>query len=304
LPGAAPAAETKRMTMRRLRPGTDSDLRMRRVLTLLGLVGCGYLMLVTGLYAVQRQLLYLPDRSIPSRTASGVPEMSEVRLHTDDGLDLLAWYRPAALRRATILYLHGNGGHIGYRGDRVRPFIDAGFGVLLVEYRGYGGNPGRPSEQGLMFDARAALAFLDTAGAPAADTVLYGESLGSTVAVAIAAERAAAGRPVAALVLDAPLTSVSDVAAHHYPWMPVRWLLKDRFDAAARIADVRAPVLIVHGEADGIVPIRYGRALFEAAREPKEAVWIRGGGHEDLAEFGLRRIVFDFLARRVPAALR
>jgi uncharacterized protein len=278
--------------------------RMRRVLTFFGLAGCVYLMLVTGLYVIQRQLLYLPDRSIPSRSASGVPEMSEIRLHTDDGLDLLAWHRSAAPQRATILYLHGNGGHIGYRGGRVRPFIDAGFGVLLVEYRGYGGNPGRPSEQGLMSDARAALAFLDTAGWPPAATVLYGESLGSTVAVAIAAERAAAGQPVAALVLEAPLSSVSDVAAYHYPWMPVRWLLKDQFEASTRIAGVGAPVLIIHGEADGIVPIRYGKALFEAAREPKEAAWIRSGGHEDLAQFGLHRIVFDFLARQLPADLR
>jgi fermentation-respiration switch protein FrsA (DUF1100 family) len=273
---------------------------MRRMLTLIGLAVCGYLILVAGLYLMQRQLLYLPDRSIPSRTASGVPEMSEVRLPTDDGLDLLAWHQPAAPGRATILYLHGNGGHIGYRGDRVRPFIDAGFGVLLVEYRGYGGNPGRPSEPGLMSDARAALAFLETAGAPPAATVLYGESLGSTVAVAMAAERAAGGEPVAALVLEAPLSSVSDVAAHHYPWVPVRWLLKDRFEAVARIAGVGAPVLIIHGEADDIVPIRYGRALFEAAREPKEAAWIRGAGHEDLAEFGLRRIVLEFLARQLP----
>jgi len=272
---------------------------MGRMLTLFGLVVCGYLMLVTGLYLGQRQLLYLPDRSIPNRTASGVAEMSEVRLHTDDGLDLLAWYRPAAPGRATIVYLHGNGGHIGYRGERARPFIDAGFGVLLVEYRGYGGNPGRPSEQGLMADARAALAFLDTAGAWAAATVLYGESLGSTVAVAIAAERAAIGQPVAALVLEAPLSSVSDVAAHHYPWVPVRRLLKDRFEAIGQIAQVGTPVLTIHGEADDIVPTRYGRALFEAAREPKEAAWIRGGGHEDLAEFGLHPIVFDFLARRL-----
>lgn len=272
---------------------------LRRMLTLLGLAVCGYLMLVAALYIMQRQLLYLPDRSIPNRMASGVPEMSEVRLHTDDGLDLLAWHRPAAQERATILYLHGNGGHIGYRGNRVRPFIDAGFGVLLVEYRGYGGNPGRPSEQGLMSDARAALAFLDTTGAPLAATVLYGESLGSTVAVAIAAERAAVGQPVAALVLEAPLSSVSDVAKYHYPWVPVRWLLKDRFEAAARIAGVDAPVLIIHGEADEIVPIRYGRALFEAAREPKEAAWIPNGGHEDLADFGLYRIVFAFLARRL-----
>lgn len=270
------------------------------MLTLFGLVVGGYLMLVAALYLMQRQLLYLPDRSAPNRIASGVPEISEARLQTDDGLDLLAWHLPAAPGRATIVYLHGNGGDIGYRGDRVRPFIDAGFGVLLVEYRGYGGNPGQPSEQGLISDARAALVFLEAAGVASAATVLYGESLGSTVAVAIAAERAAAGKPVAALVLEAPLSSVSDVAAHHYPWVPVRWLLKDRFEAIARIAHVGAPVLIVHGEADDIVPIRYGRALFEAAREPKEAAWIPGGGHENLADFNLRRIVFGFLARRLP----
>lgn len=204
------------------------------MLTLIGLVVGGYLMLVAALYLMQRQLLYLPDRSAPNRIASGAPEISEVRLQTVDGLDLLAWHLPAAPGRATIVYLHGNGGHIGYRGDRIRPFIDAGFGVLLVEYRGYGGNPGRPSEQGLMSDARAALAFLEAAGVASAATVVYGESLGSTVAVAIAAERAAAGQPVAALVLEAPLSSVSDVAAHHYPWVPVRWLLKDRFEAVAR----------------------------------------------------------------------
>ena len=277
---------------------------MRRVLTFFGVMGCGYLMLVAGLYVVQRQLLYLPDRSIPSPTASGVPEVGEVTLQTDDGLRLIAWYRPASRRRVTILYLHGNGGHIGYRGERVRPFIDGGFGVLLVEYRGYGGNPGRPDEAGLMSDARAALAFLDGGGVPSAETVLYGKSLGSTVAVAMAAERAAGGQPVAALVLEAPLSSVSDVAAYHYPWMPVRWLLKDRFEAQARIADVGAPVLIVHGDADKIVPIRYGRALFEAAHEPKEAAWIQGGGHENLAQFGLGRMVLSFLDRRVPAPVR
>src|SRR5512132_4367535 len=184
--------------------------RMRRVLTFFGLASCVYLMLVTGLYVIQRQLLYLPDRSIPSRSASGVPEMSEIRLHTDDGLDLLAWHRSAAPQRATILYLHGNGGHIGYRGGRVRPFIDAGFGGLLVEYRGYGGNPVRPSEQGLMFDARAALAFLDTAAAPAVDAVPHGHPPDRAVTVAIAAERPAAGRPVAAVLLGAQLPSASD----------------------------------------------------------------------------------------------
>lgn len=155
-----------------------------------------------------------------------------------------------------------------------------------------------------MSDARAGLAFLESAGVPPDETVLYGESLGSAVAIAVAAERADAGRPMTALVLEAPLSSVTDVAAYHYPWVPVRWLLKDRFEAVKRIADVHAPVLIVHGDADTVVPIRYAKALFEAARDPKEAAFIPGGGHEDLSRFGLRRIVFDFLARRLPDRLK
>jgi uncharacterized protein len=277
---------------------------MRSLLTLLGVIACGYLILVAILYTLQRQLLYLPDRSIPSTAESGVPEMSAAQLRTDDGLDLLAWYRPARAGRATILYLHGNAGHIGYRGGRVRPFLDHGFGVLLVEYRGFGGNPGQPSEAGLLSDARAALAFLRKAGVGPQRIVLYGESLGSTVAVAIASELADAGQPVAAMVLEAPLSSVRDVAAHHYPWVPVRWLLKDQFDATSRIATVGAPLLVVHGERDAVVPLRYGQALFEAARQPKEAVWVAAGGHEDLAQYGLQRIVFDFLARRLPEPVR
>ena len=277
---------------------------MRGLLTLLAVIACGYLILVALLYTLQRQLLYLPDRRVPSPAASGVPEMSAVRPRTDDGLDLLAWYRPARADRATIVYLHGNAGHIGYRGRRVRPFLDRGFGLLLVEYRGFGGNPGQPSEAGLLSDARAALAFLRAAGIAPEDIVLYGESLGSAVAVAIASELADAGQPVAAMVLEAPLSSVRDVAAHHYPWVPVSWLLKDQFEATSRIAAIGAPLLIVHGERDAVVPVRYGQALFQAARQPKEAVWVAEGGHEDLTDLGLQRIVFDFLARRLPDPLR
>jgi uncharacterized protein len=277
---------------------------MRSVLTLFSVVVCGYLILVAALYLLQRQLLYFPDRTVPSPAASGVPEMSAIRLRTDDGLDLLAWYRPAGAGRATILYLHGNAGHIGYRGRRVRPFLDRGFGVLLLEYRGFGGNPGRPTEAGLMSDARAAWAFLHGAGVRAAETVLYGESLGSAVAVAIAAEQASVGQPVGALVLEAPFSSVRDVAAHHYPWVPVRWLLKDRFEVGSRMAAASAPLLIVHGVGDAVVPIQYAKALFEAARQPKEAVWVADGGHEDLSRFGLHRIVFNFLDRRLPDRVR
>lgn len=277
---------------------------MRSLLTLLGAVACGYLLLLAALYLLQRQMLYFPDQTAPSPAESGLPEMSVVRLRTADGLDLRSWYRPARAGRATILYLHGNAGHIGYRGRRVRPFLDHGFGLLLLEYRGFGGNPGRPSEAGLASDARAAIAFLKDAGVRCENIVLYGESLGSAIGIAIAAELADAGEPVAAVVLEAPLSSVREVAAHHYPWVPVRLLLHDRFEAGSRVAAIGAPLLIVHGDGDRVVPMRYGKILFDAALQPKEAVWISGGGHEDLARFDLHRIVFDFLARRLPEKVR
>jgi hypothetical protein len=272
---------------------------MRRMLSLLTVFGAGYMIIVGTLWVLQRQLLFLPDRSTPQLATAGLPEMTDVRVRTADGLELLAWWHPPDADRLTVVYLHGNGGHIGYRGSRVRPFLDRGMGVLLVSYRGYGGNPGSPSEEGLLADGRAALEFLAAWGIAADRTVLYGESLGTTVAVRLAAEWAEAGRPVAALILEAPLSSVADVAAHHYPWVPVRLLLKDRLEAAAHIDRVSAPLLVMHGDRDDVVPIRFGRRVFDAALEPKEAVWFENGGHEDLASQGSHPVVLDFLRRHV-----
>lgn len=272
--------------------------------TFAGLAAGGYGALTAVLYAVQRRLLYVPDREPPSRGESGVPDMAEVTLRTEDGLLLGAWHAPAAPGRPTMVYYHGNGGHIGYRGRRVRPYLEAGLGVLLVGYRGYGANPGRPTEAGLYHDARAGLAFAKESGIAAPRLVLYGESLGTTVAVRMAAEMARDGRPPAAVILEAPLSSVTDVAAHQYPYLPVRWLLKDRFEAIAHVGAIGAPILIVHGDADDVVPIRCARALFAAASEPKSALWIAGGGHEDLDRFGLHAAVLDFIAHHARGERR
>lgn len=267
------------------------------MLSLAAVLSVGYLIAVGTLWALQRQLLFLPDRTLPDTALAGVPEMTAVRLHTADGLKLLAWWRPPAKDAVTILYLHGNGGNIGYRGERIRPFLDHGMGVLLASWRGYGGNPGSPSEQGLLDDARAALDFLRGQDIAPCRTVVYGESLGTTVAVRLAFEQAATGDPMAAVVLEAPLSSVADVASYHYPWVPVGLLLKDRFEATAYVNRISAPLLVVHGERDAVVPIRFGRRLFAAAREPKQAVWLAHGGHEDLPAHGSREIVLDFLRR-------
>jgi fermentation-respiration switch protein FrsA (DUF1100 family) len=262
-------------------------------------VAGGYLLVVALAYSFQRNLLFLPDLSVSTPAESGLPEMATVTLPTADGLALASWYRPATSgERHTIVYFHGNGGHVGYRGPRVRPYLDAGHGVLLVEYRGYGGNPGKPTEAGLYEDGRAALGFLAAAGVPAERTVLYGESLGTAVAVHVARQQAERRAPVAAVVLEAPLSSAVDVGAYHYPLLPVRLLMKDRFDSKAKIAAIAAPLLIVHGENDRVVPIEFGRAVFAAAAEPKRAVWIADAGHEDLGRFGLQETVMRFLETR------
>lgn len=264
-------------------------------MTYVAIAAAIYLALVGGMYTFQRSLLYVPSQATPSLEASRVPEMAQVTLETEDGLGLMSWYRPASEDRPTIVYYHGNGGHIGYRGDKVRPFLDAGHGLLLVSYRGYGGNPGSPSEDGLYADGRAAMSFLHAMGVAPGRTVLYGESLGTGVAVQIAVDHAGAGQPVAAVVLEAPFTSAVDAGAHHYPWAPVRWLMKDRFDSLSKIANIGAPVMIIHGGRDQVVPFSMGEALYAEARHRKESLWIPDAGHNDLAAFGASEKVLAFL---------
>jgi uncharacterized protein len=271
------------------------QFRRARVLSrLLGFAAVGYAALVGGLYVFQRQLLYLPDRTRPELAGLAELGVREVTLSTEDGLLLLSWYLPGHLGRPVIAYFHGNGGHIGYRVERLLRFAREGYGVLMLEYRGYGSNPGTPSEAGFYADARAALAFLEREGVTPNRLVLYGESLGSGVAVQLAAQH-----EIAALILEAPPTSVAEVAQCHFPYIPAARLVADRFDSLSRIGMVKAPILVLHGERDRIVPIRFGRALFNAAPEPKEGWFAPEAGHEDLARYGSLDVVVGFIERRL-----
>jgi uncharacterized protein len=261
---------------------------------LLGSALATYGVLVGGLFIFQRHLLYFPGGGRPELGELAAIGVHEVKLKTADGLSLLAWYVLPAAGRPVIAYFHGNGGHIGYRAERLRWFARAGYGVLMAEYRGYGGNAGTPNEAGLSMDAAAALDFLEAEGIPTGRIVLYGESLGSGVAVPVAAQR-----QVAALILEAPFTSVAEVAQYHYSFMPAAALVLDRFDSLARISEVKAPILILHGDRDRVVPARFGRALFDAAPEPKE-LWIAPeAGHENLIWFGAFEAAHSFLQRRL-----
>jgi fermentation-respiration switch protein FrsA (DUF1100 family) len=258
-----------------------------------------YAALVGALYVVQRGLIYYPSQVMRPPAEVGVPEMRPVTVSAEDGVQVVSWYRPAQDGRPTIVYFHGNAGNITDRAFKARPYLDAGFGMLLVGYRGYGANPGAPSEEGLYADGQAHLAFLAREGMSPRRWVLYGESLGGGIAVELAQQQAAKGMPVGAVVLEAPFTSLGDAAAAHYPFVPARALVKDRYDSLSKIAMIGAPLFVAHGENDQVVPVKQGRKLFEAARNPKEGHWIAGGQHNDLYAHGVGAMVVTFLNRVV-----
>jgi fermentation-respiration switch protein FrsA (DUF1100 family) len=257
---------------------------------LVGIAAIGYLILCLAAWAAQRRLLYFPDRQVVAPAAVGVPA-EVVRRPAADGVSLTMWWAPPRDGRPVVIYFHGNGGNLAYRADVFRDLAGEGYGLLAPSYRGYAGSGGSPGEAGFAEDARAAYAAV-AERAPGAAIVLFGESLGSGVAVRLASER-----PVQGLILNAPFTSVEERAREIFWYLPVGLLLADRFRSRDRIGAVRAPLLVLHGEADPVIPIAHGRALFALANEPKTLVAIARGGHDDLWGLGGREAVLDFLAR-------
>ena len=245
-----------------------------------------YMGLVGALYVAQRHLMYHPGGPSLSPTAAGVPEMRTIELKTRDGLLVSSWYAPPKSGQPTLVYFHGNAGAIVDRAEKARPYLNHGYGVLLAGYRGYGGNPGSPSEQGLYADGEAVIEFLKTQGILPAAQIMYGESLGTGIAVEMAHRLAVSATPVGAVVLEAPFTSMPDAAAGHYPYVPAKLLVKDRYDSLAKISDIDAPLFIFHGDQDKVVPQKLGKQLFEAASEPKQVHWITGANHNNLYDFG------------------
>lgn len=252
-----------------------------------------YVALVVGLYAWQRDLLYHPfGHSAPPR-AVGVPEMSVLQVETADGLTIHGWYaRPSRAGAPTVVLYQGNTGTTAMRAFKARVLLDAGLGVWLAGYRGFDGNPGVPTEDGLYSDARAVLDWLERNGTPSDHVVVYGESLGTGVAVQMATER-----EVAAVVLESPYTSVPDIAELRYPLMPVQWLTLDRFDSIAKVERIRSPLLITHGEQDTVIPVMFARRLFEKAPGLKEAVFLPRAGHLDMYAWGIGKVIVTFIRR-------
>jgi uncharacterized protein len=254
------------------------------------------------LWAFQRRLIYLPSSGPVPPAASVLPAAKDVTFETADGLRLGGWFVPAAAegrgaarpgpRGPAVLVCNGNGGDRSMRAALAAALARMGLAVLLFDYRGYGGNPGSPSEEGLAADARAALDYL--AARPEVDparVVYLGESLGAAVALRLAVER-----PPAALVLRSPFASLAEVGRRHYPLVPVTLLLRDRFDSAALAGRLDAPLLVVAGARDRIVPAGHSRRLFAAAPQPKRLVVLDGADHNDPDLLAGRRLLAELRA--------
>lgn len=230
-------------------------------------------------YVFQRRLIYLPAGGPVPRAADVLPGARDVRLTTADGLTLGAWFVPTTGPDLgfTVLVANGNGGNRAHRAELAAALREAGLDVLLFDYRGYGGNPGDPSEAGLALDVRAARDYL-VERIPRERLVYFGDSIGGGVVTELAVDH-----PPAALVLRSPFTELADTAAEHYPFLPVRLLLRDRFPVLEHVRRIRVPTLVVYGSADSIVPPDQSRAVACEVAGPVTVVEIAGADHNDPA---------------------
>jgi hypothetical protein len=264
---------------------------MKLLILIISWVVVIYIGLTLLLYVFQRSFLYHPSLENISPDEFGLSEMQPISLKTEDGLSLLAWYKPPnKAENLTFLFLHGNAGHIGDRARKVKSFLDHGYGVLLLSYRGYGPNLGSPTERNLYLDGKSALNFLANQQIPVSKLVFYGESLGSGVAVELAQNMF-----ISALILEAPFTSITDTAQHHFKFFPVKLLLLDKYDSMSKIHNIKSRLLILHGKKDLTVPFKLGRKLFEYAPGKKDFYTFSEAGHNNLYNYDAAKRIIDYL---------
>jgi hypothetical protein len=250
-----------------------------------------YAVICVAVYFGSRLYMYFPDSTRVAPAEAGLAGVDEVEIAVADGVTLVSWHAPAKEDKPTILYFHGNGANAANRAPKIETIRENGFGVFYLNNRGYGGSGGRPTEANNVADAIAAYDQLAGLGVPARRIVAYGESLGSGQAVRLAAER-----PVAAVVLEAPLTSTIDVARTTYFWLPLGVLITDKYNIERNIRSVTAPVLILHGEQDAVIPVEMGWRVYRAANEPKRIELFPQGVHYDLFDHGAWEKTQAFLA--------
>ena len=264
---------------------------IRRSIRLFLVAACTYLAIGGALFGCQRDLLYHPDTSLADPADAGLPNAALEHLKTSDGEDLVVWWiAPRAPGKPVYLYFHGNGGNLSYRPKRFALLAEDGAGVMAISWRGYGGSTGSPSELGLMEDARAAYASVRARIDQQQRIVLVGESLGTGVAIKLATEV-----PVAALILDSGYSSIADVAADKFPWLPVRLLIQDEFRANLAAANVRVPVFQVHCTDDPVIPLVFGRRLHQLFPNRRDLIEVPARCHP-VSPSGFEAVVKQFRA--------
>lgn len=251
-----------------------------------------YLSVNIALFMFQRDLLYHPMHGWVTATNAGVPIAQDVEYATADGLTLRAWHAHVNDDAPTLLFFHGNRGKLSTRTPTMREALNAGFNVMAASYRGYSGNPSKPSEQGIYKDAEAAVRYLLNHNVKEQDIIAFGHSLGTGVVMEMATRFS-----FKAAVLLSPFTSIADTAQIHYPYVPAKWLVRDRFDSLSKISSVQEPVLVLHGEKDVVVPYSQGKELFNAANNPKHLVNDPRLGHNNWDYGRVMREINLFLAR-------
>ena len=233
-----------------------------------------YFFILISTYLFQRNLLYHPGENNYSGDKITV-SVEKIKIKTKDNIELLSWYHNKNLNKyKTILFLHGNAGSLENRIHKINHFKDMNINFLIIAWRGFSGNKGKPTEQGLYEDARSAVRWLNSSGVEDNNIIIYGESLGTGVATEIAQNKKFAG-----IILESPFTSMIDAGKDKYPYLPVKLLLKDKYESDKKIKNINSPILIMHGKVDNIVPFHMGKKMFELANEPKYSYFSKYDDH-------------------------
>ena len=266
-------------------------IKMNNLAVLLLILVSIYFFILISTYIFQRNLLYHPKENNYFGDTLTV-EIEKVKINTQDGIELLSWYHNKNLNSyKTILFLHGNAGSLENRIHKINHFKEMNINFLLISWRGFSGNKGKPTEKGLYEDAKSAVAWLKSKGVNENNIIIYGESLGTGVATEIAQNKNFAG-----IILESPFTSMVDAGKNKYPYLPVRLLLKDKYESNKKIKNIKSPILIMHGKVDNLVPFDMGKKMYELANEPKYYYFSEYDDHMMEYNEKLLQVLKDFIS--------
>jgi len=263
---------------------------MNYIALILSIFVLTYILILVSIYLFQRNLLYHPSENNYSGDKITI-SVEKIKIKTKDNIDLTAWYHKKNLNEyKTILFLHGNAGSLENRIHKINHFKDININFLIVAWRGFSGNKGKPTEEGLYEDARSSVRWLKTKGVDEKNLIIYGESLGTGIATEIAQNKNFAG-----VILESPFTSMIDAGKDKYPFLPVRFLLKDKYESDKKIKNIKSPILVMHGKIDNIVPFYMGKKIYELANNPKYSYFSEYDDHMMEYNEKLLKVLRDFI---------